>query len=82
MTSSTTSGNALEVLQKIWQPQYEMGTDGNLYLMGGPEIVYNIPPDGKLGVFYDTNNTLSETLHKPLPPIWSTKCSSSIAPTR
>ncbi|WP_230534056.1 hypothetical protein [Microvirga roseola] len=32
--------------------------------MRGPDTVYSIPPDGKLGLFYDTDDSRGGTLHK------------------
>jgi hypothetical protein len=58
-------GNAVDVLQQVWHSlQYGMGADGNLYLMRGPDVVFTLPPEGKLGLFYDTDNALGGTLHK------------------
>ncbi|WP_262298613.1 hypothetical protein [Microvirga sesbaniae] len=58
-------GNGVEVLQRAWKTlQYGIGTDGNLYLMRGPDTVLSIPADGKLGLFFETDSILGGTLHK------------------
>jgi hypothetical protein len=58
-------GNAVEILQQVWHSlQYGMGADGNLYLMRGPDVVFTLPPESKLGLFYDTDTALGGTLHK------------------
>jgi hypothetical protein len=58
-------GTAVEALQQVWHAlQYGMGTDGNLYLMRGPDTVLSIRADGKLGLFFETNSMLGGTLHK------------------